>query len=107
MQGILYLTKVPKFGVVAPTNNANRIENKKQNKTAGSLIIVRKKNLIPTLKRVEKVSIKTARLSKAESSCDAFLTSHINGLNNVATIAAGAIFIKLPGEPSNSTPKEN
>ena len=32
MQGILYLTKVPKFGVVAPTNNANKMENRKQNK---------------------------------------------------------------------------
>lgn len=37
IQGILYLTKVPKFKVVAPINRPNNIEKERQKKTIGLL----------------------------------------------------------------------
>jgi hypothetical protein len=105
MQGILYLTSVPKFKVVAPINKANKTEKKKQNITMGSLKIVVKKGIGPTRNSTNKVKSIRVKLSSEDRSVDIFLDSHRYGLKRVAFIAAGAIRNKLPALPSYSTPK--
>lgn len=106
MAGILYLTRVPKFNVVAPTNSAKTIAKKKQYNTTGFLRMVEINFFIPTFFKTNNVNNIIARLSSEESKVDIFLDSHKNGLKKVATIAAGAILIRLPVLPSNSTPNE-
>ena len=104
MQGILYLQSVPKLGVVAPTNMAKNKEKQRQYIIAGSFQAL-KKLRNPDLRIMLKVSNISARLSKEESKVLNFRVSHKKGRYKVAIIAAGAIFIRLVTDPSNSTPK--
>ncbi|MBI3883043.1 MAG: hypothetical protein HY305_02190, partial [Sphingobacteriales bacterium] len=88
---------------MAPTKSAKRTEKKKQNTTIGSLIIADRK-IRGLLKNTYIVNNISAKLSKEDSRVDIFLDSHKNGRYNVAAIAAGAILIRLPVDPSYSTP---
>ena len=77
IQGILYLTSVPKFKVVAPINKANNIEKKKQNITIGSRLSVLKNVNGPTRKNTSRVNNIRLRLSIEDNNVDNFLDSHI------------------------------
>lgn len=64
------------------------------------------KNFIgPVFRNTYKVKNIRHKLSSEEKSVDIFFDSHKKGRNKLAAIAAGAIFIKLTTEPSNSTPR--
>ena len=76
MQGILYLTNVPKFKVVAPINNANKTEKKKQNITIGSLMMVVKNGIGPTLNSTNNVRSIRVKLSREDNNVDIFFDSH-------------------------------
>src|SRR5688572_17263826 len=104
MAGILYLTSVPKFSVVAPTNNAKTIEKRNEYNTSGSWSSTDMKFFGPAFHIVNKVKNIRARLSSEDKSVESFFDSQINGLYKVATIAAGAIRARLLIDPSNSTP---
>jgi hypothetical protein len=75
MQGILYLTNVPKFKVVAPMNNANKTEKQKQNITMGSLKMVLKKGMGPTLNNTNTVSSISVKLSREDNRVESFFDS--------------------------------
>lgn len=79
MQGILYLDKVPKLAVEAPTPTAKTIENTKQKSILGSLKIILKGGANPLLKNKLIVRITKASASMADKIAAADLTSHGKG----------------------------
>ena len=92
--------------MVAPTNKANNSENKRQYRIIGVFNMMRAKFPGPALKNTDKVKNMITILSMDDKMVDTFFDSQIKGRYRVAIIAAGAIFTRLPNEPSYSTPSE-
>ncbi len=87
IHGIFNLTKVPKFEIETPTDNAKKIEKIKENNTRGCEFTNLKKP--KTFKRINR-KMQNPRIivfSKAENSITTFLASIKVGLNKAAKTA--------------------
>src|SRR5450432_2531898 len=84
MQGILYLDKVPKLGVEAPTPTAKMIEKIKQSNILGSRKISLNGSTTPFLRKRFSVRKIKARASTADNTAAADLTSQGRGRKKVA-----------------------
>jgi len=105
IQGILYLTSDPKFGVVIPTINPKARQNTRQNNSTLSLNKAIKNPTGPALKRVYKKNNMKIVLSKALKNIMGLEDSQKYGLKKTAFITLGEIFsrpFKLRSTSPNS-----
>ncbi|MFM9008262.1 MAG: hypothetical protein ACKORE_06760, partial [Bacteroidota bacterium] len=102
MQGILYLTRLPKLLVDSPTAKANSSANTNENaiNSSDKTILVQPKIRVEIRNR--NANSKMKRFSSPETSITKLLLSKISGRKIAAKVAAGNLLSKLGNVPSNS-----